>query len=92
MIKLSYALRCKPSWWTKYKDHHIRAKWREEALAQEMFGGNLTESEVDYVLDELAGYEGMRDELTGVEVRSGGQFTTQSLTPFHSSIAVRLSS
>jgi len=69
MIRLSYALRSKPSWWMKYKDPVIRTKWREEALLQDMFGGKLTEAEVDYVLDELEGYDGMRDERTGIEVR-----------------------
>ncbi|KAG8694898.1 hypothetical protein FRC08_008195 [Ceratobasidium sp. 394] len=32
MTKLSAALRSKPSWWTKFRDQDILAKWRAEAL------------------------------------------------------------
>jgi hypothetical protein len=69
MINMSYALRSKPSWWIKYKNPEIRAQWRGEALVQQVFGGKLTEAEVDYVLDELEGHEKLRDEKTGVQVR-----------------------
>lgn len=68
MLRLSYALRSKPSWWTKYKNPEIRAKWRAEALAHDVDGQGLTEAEVDYVLDELAGYDEMRDAETGIQV------------------------
>lgn len=70
MQQLSYALRSKPSWWTKYKDPEIREKWKTEATEQTIMGHKLTEAEVDYVLDELAGYEEMRDDETGIQVRS----------------------
>ncbi|KAG8944919.1 hypothetical protein FRC04_001360 [Tulasnella sp. 424] len=83
---MSYSLRSKPSWWTKYKDETIRSKWKAEALAAPVEGDKLTEGEVDYVLDELgklassiradidlevvtqlAYYEKMRDEATGIQ-------------------------
>ncbi|KAG8925533.1 hypothetical protein FRC02_009612 [Tulasnella sp. 418] len=69
MSLLSYALRSKPSWWIKYKDPSIRSKWRKEALEQVALDGKLTEAEVDYVLDELDGYERLREEATGVMFR-----------------------
>ncbi|KAG9041732.1 hypothetical protein FS837_011826 [Tulasnella sp. UAMH 9824] len=51
---MSYSLRSKPSWWTKYKDETIRSKWKAEALAAPVIGlDKILESEVDYVLDEL---------------------------------------
>ncbi|KAG9041730.1 hypothetical protein FS837_011824 [Tulasnella sp. UAMH 9824] len=64
---MSYSLRSKPSWWTKYKDETIRNKWKAEALAAPVEGDKLLEPEVDYVLDELAGYEKMRDDATGIQ-------------------------
>ncbi|KAG8912588.1 hypothetical protein FRC00_004198 [Tulasnella sp. 408] len=64
---MSYSLRSKPSWWTKYKDETIRSKWKAEALAAPVEGDPILEPEVDYVLDELAGYEKMRDAATGIQ-------------------------
>ncbi|KAG8912587.1 hypothetical protein FRC00_004197, partial [Tulasnella sp. 408] len=65
---MSYSLRSKPSWWTKYKDEAIRSKWKAEALAAPTIGPDrILEPEVDYVLDELAGYEKLRDEATGIQ-------------------------
>ncbi|KAG8895626.1 hypothetical protein FRC00_007224, partial [Tulasnella sp. 408] len=64
---MSYSLRSKPSWWTKYKDETIRSKWKAEALAAPVEGDKLLEPEVDYVLNELAGYEKMRDDATGIQ-------------------------
>lgn len=69
MIALSYALRSKPSWWTKIKDPGIRSKWKAEALAHEIQGEKLTEAEVEWVLDELGDYSKMRDQATGIQVR-----------------------
>lgn len=34
MIKLSASIRTEPGWWIKYKDAHIRATWKAEALKQ----------------------------------------------------------
>ncbi|KAG8999827.1 hypothetical protein FRB90_011942 [Tulasnella sp. 427] len=67
MGELSYALRTKPEWWKKYKNPEIRTKWEKEALDHEIQGGRLTEAEVKYTLDELQGYEKMRDETTGIQ-------------------------
>ncbi|KAG9021160.1 hypothetical protein FS837_007521, partial [Tulasnella sp. UAMH 9824] len=67
MIELSYALRSKPSWWTKIKDPDIRSKWREEASEQTIRGDKLGEDEIDWVLDELEDYATMRDDATGIQ-------------------------
>ncbi|KAM0754632.1 hypothetical protein T439DRAFT_368008 [Meredithblackwellia eburnea MCA 4105] len=59
MANVSYAIRSKPGWTTKISDPIIKAKWREEALA-ETFGyldecklARLTEKMVDWVFAEL---------------------------------------
>ncbi|KAG8943131.1 hypothetical protein FRC04_003211 [Tulasnella sp. 424] len=67
MIDLSYALRSKPSWWTKFKDPAIRTKWKEEALQHVIRDGKLSEAEVEWVLDELEDYATMRDNNTGIQ-------------------------
>lgn len=69
MIELSYALRGKPSWWTKIKDPVIRSKWKAEAMEHEIQGDRLKEAEIEWVLDELEDYTKMRDEATGIQVR-----------------------
>lgn len=68
MQRLSYTLRSRPSWWAKYKDPGIRREWKTEALSQQILGHTLTEAEVEYVLDELAGYDKMRNRETGIQV------------------------
>ncbi|KIO21962.1 hypothetical protein M407DRAFT_28449 [Tulasnella calospora MUT 4182] len=67
MIELSYALRSKPSWWTKIKDPAIRSKWKAEALEHEIRGEVLNDAEIEWVLDELEDYALMRDEATGIQ-------------------------
>lgn len=67
MIELSYALRCKPSWWTKINDPEIRSKWEEEASEQKILGDELGEDEIEWVLDELEDYAKMRDDVTGIQ-------------------------
>ncbi|QRV79803.1 filamentous muscle protein titin-animal, related protein [Ceratobasidium sp. AG-Ba] len=65
MISLSYALRSKESWWLKFRTPEISERWRAEAIAQ---ARRMKESHVDYVLDELDGFDKLRDELSGAEV------------------------
>ncbi|KAG8931278.1 hypothetical protein FRC01_001569 [Tulasnella sp. 417] len=85
MAEISYALRCKPSWWTKYKDPQILAKWRAELLDHESKveeNEQLSEEEIDYVLAELAGYDKMRDESTGIQQSCYTRvYETDSLIP-----------
>ncbi|KAG9041731.1 hypothetical protein FS837_011825 [Tulasnella sp. UAMH 9824] len=84
---MSYSLRSKASWWTKYKDDTIRSKWKAEALAAPIDGDPILEPEVDYVLDELAsspttaGYEKMRDDATGIQVILKGVIDRASPPP-----------
>lgn len=72
MGALSYALRSKPDWSTRYKDPVVGATWEKEALKMEIRGARLTEAEVTFFPDELQGYEKMRDETTGIQARSIG--------------------
>ncbi|KAG9100175.1 hypothetical protein FS749_016038 [Ceratobasidium sp. UAMH 11750] len=65
MTRLSAALRSKPSWWIKFRDQDVLAKWRAEALEK---AEHMKESHVNYVLEELDGYSKLRDEETGAEV------------------------
>ncbi|KAG8737079.1 hypothetical protein FRC10_008589 [Ceratobasidium sp. 414] len=65
MTRLSASLRSKPSWWTKFRDQDILAKWRAEALEK---AEHMKQSHVDYVLKELDGYATLRNEDTGAEV------------------------
>lgn len=71
MVALSATLRAKPKWWIKIHDPVIRAKWEQEALAGPVAYGalGLTDTEVRYVLDEVAWYATQRDDATGIEVR-----------------------
>ena len=68
MQQLSYNLRSKPSWWTKFKDPAIREKWEAEAMAIDFGGQHFSKNEVQYVLDELEGYGKIRDDVTGIQV------------------------
>ena len=97
MIRLSASIRSKPDWWKKYRNPDIRAKWKSEALATQMYWQEqtttletleaakerlsrhktldkhsivrLNERQVTYVLDELARFDALRDEATGIQVR-----------------------
>lgn len=68
MQGLSYAIRAKPDWVTKYKNPEIKAKWRKEALEQNTGEGGLTEQMIDYVLDELAMHERDLQDPSGIRV------------------------
>ncbi|KAF9644280.1 hypothetical protein BDM02DRAFT_3150579 [Thelephora ganbajun] len=71
MCAMSHAIREKPRWWEKIKDTEIMARWRKEALEQQVPSPRhrkLTDVMIDYVLDELHGYAALRDEETGIEV------------------------
>ncbi|KIO30483.1 hypothetical protein M407DRAFT_20541 [Tulasnella calospora MUT 4182] len=42
---ISYSIRSKPSWWTKYKDKTIRKQWKAEALATPVAGDPILKDE-----------------------------------------------
>ncbi|KAH8831228.1 hypothetical protein DL96DRAFT_1777437 [Flagelloscypha sp. PMI_526] len=71
MITLSWAIRQKDNWFEKYKDPIIRAKWREEALAQQedkLMEEKLTENMIDFVLEELKVYENLIHKESGIQL------------------------
>ncbi|MGW5347224.1 DUF4246 domain-containing protein [Streptomyces sp. NPDC004050] len=63
MMECSAHIRAKPGWFDKMNDAAVVARWTQEAVAQ-----GLTESQVRYVIAELAHYAALRDARTGVEV------------------------
>ncbi|CEL52829.1 hypothetical protein RSOLAG1IB_11174 [Rhizoctonia solani AG-1 IB] len=65
MTRLPAEIRRKPSWWTKYRDTSILAKWRAEAISQVNL---MDESRFNYVLEEPEGYANLRDEVSSAEV------------------------
>lgn len=69
MFALSAAIRAKDRWWSKAQDPQIRARWKQEATnALGPYGDTpLSESDVEYVLENLAWYASRRDEETGEE-------------------------
>ncbi|KAG8949489.1 hypothetical protein FRC00_008123 [Tulasnella sp. 408] len=70
MQKISYKLRCRPSWWIDYEDPKVFAEWKAKLLSMEKNvrqDRRLTADEIDYILEELFGYEKMRDEGTGIQ-------------------------
>ncbi|KAF9027233.1 hypothetical protein BDZ89DRAFT_1015748, partial [Hymenopellis radicata] len=73
MCALSAAIRDKTDWQLKMKNPDIVEKWRNEALGQALPDDDLpewklSEKMVDYVLQELEDYAGLRDAETGIEM------------------------
>ncbi|KAJ7205164.1 hypothetical protein GGX14DRAFT_644910 [Mycena pura] len=70
MCRLSAHIRQKPRWWEKMRDEAIRARWIREAKEQQAQlrpWERLTESMLNYVMNELEGYAKLRDPKTGIE-------------------------
>lgn len=69
MSELSRCIRRRDDWWNLFKRPEARARWAAEALGEPMAvqapGHNLkvwlTPNQVEYVLEELQGYAGLRD-------------------------------
>ena len=62
MVKLSAAIRSKPTWWEKYKDPEIRARWKAEAL-----GSKFVWIEAATMLVPFEGHEQyMKDAQEGI--------------------------
>ncbi|GAA5840534.1 hypothetical protein JCM11251_007611 [Rhodosporidiobolus azoricus] len=96
MQALSYAIRCKPDWWKKYRDPSIRAKWVSEVREQpaRYVGGTagpeserierprLTANMVKYVFDELEWHEKQLIEPNGIRASCFDKvLETDSLIP-----------
>ncbi|EMD31133.1 hypothetical protein CERSUDRAFT_60433 [Gelatoporia subvermispora B] len=75
MSKASDWIRSKSNWWTLYHVNSIREKWSAEIRTRVWIVVSstasvpvqLSEKQVQYVLDELAGYDALRDQ-PGCEV------------------------
>ncbi|KAF5375214.1 hypothetical protein D9758_000496 [Tetrapyrgos nigripes] len=76
MNQLSYQLRSRPDWWKHHRDQSVRAKWAAEASARNYDvrtpSANatieLSQKQVEYILDELVGYASLRDEPNSCQV------------------------
>lgn len=60
MRRVSYTIRSKPDWWTKYQDPAIRQKWTEECLAAQYHDITLEPEHVEYLLAELEMFDKAR--------------------------------
>lgn len=81
MCALSATLRSKPNWWTKYTNPEIRSRWKQEAVGSLTPFGEipLKEDEVEYVINELGHFAGLRDADSGVEVVYSHSISLQKL-------------
>ncbi|KAJ3575249.1 hypothetical protein NP233_g1217 [Leucocoprinus birnbaumii] len=77
MCNYSALLRKQPEWWTKYRDETVRHEWRQLARLPSVSivrtpsstaEVELSEEQVEYVIDELAGYAALRDEANQCQV------------------------
>ncbi|KAI5124308.1 hypothetical protein M0805_008916 [Coniferiporia weirii] len=76
MTRLSAELRSICGWWDLLGDEATRQRWTEEAVNKTWRVGplanniqvGLTRHQIDYVLDELAGYANLREETSGIQV------------------------
>lgn len=77
MSKYSALLRRKSQWWAKYRDEDTRIEWRKLAklpcvsvvkTPSSSAEVELSEQQVEYVIDELAGYAALRDEANRCQV------------------------
>ncbi|KAJ2936062.1 hypothetical protein H1R20_g1033, partial [Candolleomyces eurysporus] len=76
MSQLSAELRRKPEWWKHHRDEEHRKLWQAEAADRtwevkapsSIFKIQLTQKQIDYVLDELDGYAALRDEANQCQV------------------------
>ncbi|KXN90108.1 hypothetical protein AN958_05113 [Leucoagaricus sp. SymC.cos] len=77
MSKYSALLRRQPEWWTKYQDESARVAWRKLGelpcvlmveTPSATVRAELSEQQIEYVIDELAGYAALRDEVHGCQV------------------------
>lgn len=69
MGQCSAVLRQRPDWWTRFKDPAVRSEWTKEIRGRiwdvctpsVVSQVQLSEKQINYALDELAGYEKLRD-------------------------------
>ncbi|KAI0082114.1 hypothetical protein K474DRAFT_1655452 [Panus rudis PR-1116 ss-1] len=76
MIQLSAELRRTKHWWTSYLDDEIREEWMSDNVDRVwdlsapagLVETVLSPKQIQYVIDELAGYALLRDEVNGCQV------------------------
>ncbi|KAK7464477.1 hypothetical protein VKT23_006647 [Stygiomarasmius scandens] len=76
MSQLSYQLRSRSEWWKHFQNQTTRAEWADEAALKTFSvrtpSANatieLTQKQIEYVLDELVGYVALRDEVNECQV------------------------
>ncbi|EJD05709.1 uncharacterized protein FOMMEDRAFT_77890 [Fomitiporia mediterranea MF3/22] len=76
MTRFSAEMRSRPDWWKHYKDPQTRKLWFNEAVNKTWKVGpkannieaGLAKHQIEYVLDELAGYAALRDDVNGMQV------------------------
>lgn len=76
MSQFSAELRRKPEWWKSFQNQDARSSWAKEArkslwnvrTPSSSAEVQLSEKQIDYVLDELAGYKSLLDEANGCQV------------------------
>ncbi|KAF9011092.1 hypothetical protein BDQ17DRAFT_1345457 [Cyathus striatus] len=76
MSMFSAEIRRKPEWWTSFQDQRIRLEWDNAAFERlwkvrtpsSVTEVQLSQEQIHYVLDELAGYAALRDEANRCQV------------------------
>ncbi|KAF9453902.1 hypothetical protein P691DRAFT_812520 [Macrolepiota fuliginosa MF-IS2] len=77
MSKYSALLRRQPEWWSRYQEESVRAEWRKLAALPSISRVRtpstiaevqLSEKQIEYVIDELDGYAALRDSANQCQV------------------------
>ncbi|KAH8117208.1 hypothetical protein DFH11DRAFT_988750 [Phellopilus nigrolimitatus] len=76
MTRLSAELRSEQGWWLRFQNQEMRQKWIQEAANKTWRVGpisnnikvGLAKHQIEYVVDELAGYAALRNDGNGVQV------------------------
>ncbi|TFK41976.1 hypothetical protein BDQ12DRAFT_677465 [Crucibulum laeve] len=76
MCQFSAELRRKPEWWKQFQNQDTRREWYDAATEREwsvrtpstVIPVILSPQQIDYILDELGGYAGLRDEKHNCQV------------------------
>ncbi|RCK56550.1 hypothetical protein Cantr_05345 [Candida viswanathii] len=66
--EISYSIRCKPDWESKYKNEEIVKKWIKEIRDQCQDKTKYLDQIIEYVFKELEWYERMEKDLGGFKV------------------------
>ncbi|KAF9065382.1 hypothetical protein BDP27DRAFT_1424833 [Rhodocollybia butyracea] len=75
MSQFSWFIRSQPNWWQSHQNQSVREQWSEKAVDRNWMVTtpsstatvHLSDKQIAYVLDELAGYALLRDEVSCFE-------------------------